>query len=73
MLPASAVPTRLDALRRRFVHGELDVDAFERMAAELRASGHEHDPEPLPVGQRELVVMSLIHRPINDARRPPHA
>jgi hypothetical protein len=73
MKRAMAHPTRLDALRRRFVHGELDVDAFERAAAELRASGHEHDPEPLPVAQRELVVMSLIHRPIDDARRHPLA
>lgn len=47
MVRAIAVPTRLDALRRRYVHGELELDAFELAVAELLASGREHDAAPL--------------------------
>lgn len=41
-----ATPTRLDWLRRRYVHGELELADFEAQVAELLESGREHEPQP---------------------------
>lgn len=40
------MPTRLDALRRRYVHGQVNLDEFETQVEALLLTGREHEPEP---------------------------